>query len=116
MTESHLVHSILEEFGALPSLRIWRANVIVARTQQGRVIRAGVVGQADISGIMLPGGRRLEIECKSPTGKQRDAQRHWQAMIEKFGGLYVLARSTDDVRVALERAGTLPAWPTPASG
>lgn len=104
MSESALVQSILATFGARPDLRIWRANVLVARDASGRVVRAGVKGQADISGVLAPHGRRIEIECKTPTGRQSEDQRAWQAMIERHGGLYILARSVDDVRRALEEA------------
>jgi hypothetical protein len=63
-------------------------------------VRFGVPGQADISGILV-GGRRLEIEVKGPTGRMSDQQRKFRAMIECFGGLYILARSVDDVTQAL---------------
>lgn len=99
--EAELVSAILHTFGSRPDLRLWRANVLVARDKSGRIIRAGIKGQADISGLLAPSGRRLEIECKAGT-KQSEAQRNWQAMIEKFGGLYILARSVDDVSIALE--------------
>lgn len=99
--ESDLVQSILVRFGSRPTLRLWRANVLVARDQSGRVVKAGIKGQADISGILAPSGRRIEIECKTQTGRQTDEQRAWQWMIERMGGLYVLARSTDDVERAL---------------
>lgn len=100
MGESTLLADILLRFGSDPRLRIWRANVLVAKDKSGRVIRAGVKGQADISGILM-GGRRLEIETKSATNGQSPEQKKWQAMIERFGGLYVLARSVDDVERAL---------------
>lgn len=64
-------------------------------------MRFGTPGQADISGILAPSGRRIEIECKSATGRQSEQQRRFQAMIEKHGGLYVLARSTADVAAVL---------------
>lgn len=101
MSESDLVQAILLEFGSRPDLRIWRANVLVAQDKNGRVIRAGIKGQADISGIMRPSGRRIEIECKSPHGRQSEEQRRWQRMIEWAGGLYILARRIEDVRLAL---------------
>lgn len=100
MTETDLVNDILLEFGARPDLRIWRQNTGAARTSRGALVRFGIPGQADISGI-LSNGRRIEIECKSPHGRQTQEQRSWQAMIERFGGLYVLARSVDDVRRVL---------------
>jgi len=98
-TEREIQLAILREFGTRPSMRIWRANVGVARIGR-RVVRFGVPGQADITGI-LPGGRRIEIEVKSPTGRQTPDQVNFQRMIERFGGLYVLARSVEDVRKAI---------------
>lgn len=101
-TEKQLQHEILRVFGTRPDLRIWRANVGVARIGR-RVVRFGVPGQADITGI-LPNGRRLEIEVKAPGGRQSEDQVNFQRMIERFGGLYVLARSLEDVRKAIEHA------------
>jgi len=101
MSEQSLVAAILNRFGSRPGVRLWRANVLVARDHTGRVVRAGVTGQADISGILAPSGVRIEIECKSPTGKQSHAQRIWGDMIRKHGGIYVVARSVEDVEEAL---------------
>jgi hypothetical protein len=100
MTETALVNAILLEFGARHDLRLWRQNTGAARTQTGALVRFGIPGQADISGI-LSDGRRIEIECKSTHGRLTKEQKAWRAMIERFGGLYVLARSVDDVRQAL---------------
>jgi hypothetical protein len=44
----------------------------------------------------------LEIEVKSEDGRQTEEQRNYQSMIERFGGVYVLARSVDDVTSALQ--------------
>jgi hypothetical protein len=59
---------------------------------------------ADISGI-LHDGRRLEIECKSATGRQSPEQASFQAMIERFGGVYILARSAQDAVAQLQARG-----------
>ena len=96
MTERETQNAILREFGTRPDLRLWRQNTGAARIGR-RFIRFGVPGQADLTGI-LPGGRRVEIETKSPDGRQTPDQRAFQALIERFGGLYVLARSVEDVR------------------
>lgn len=100
MTEKQLQNAILREFGTRSDMRLWRANTGAAQIGR-RFIRFGVPGQADLTGI-LPGGRRLEIEVKSESGRQTPDQRNFQAMIERFGGLYVLARSVDDVQRAIE--------------
>jgi len=102
MTEKQLQQAILRAFGTRGDLRIWRANVGVARIGR-RVVRFGVTGQADLTGI-LPDGRRLEIEVKAPDGRQSEDQKNYQRMIERFGGLYVLARSVEDVERAVESA------------
>lgn len=104
MREADLVNAILLAWGSHPMLRIWRSNTGAA-LQHGRLVRYGVVGAADISGLMLPHGRRLEIECKSDTGKQRLAQQRYEAMITTMGGLYILARSVDDVTTVLSIIG-----------
>ena len=63
-------------------------------------MRFGLPGQADLTGI-LPGGLRLEIEVKGPGCPQTHEQRAFQRMIERFGGVYVLARSVQDVWSAI---------------
>ncbi len=102
-SEKALQNEILRAFGTLPGLRLWRANVGVARIGD-RLIRFGIPGQADLTGI-LPDGRRLEIEVKSDRGRQTPRQRAFQAMIERFGGIYILARSIHDVRERLTALG-----------
>jgi len=103
MTEKEIQNAILRTFGTLPHLRLWRANVGVARIGP-RVVRFGIPGQADLTGI-LPDGRRLEIEVKSPTGRQSPDQQAFQRIIERFNGLYILARSVEDVHRQLTAAG-----------
>lgn len=103
MTERDLVQSILLEFGALPTLRLWRQNTGAARTRTGALVRFGQPGQADIMGVLAPGGRLIAVECKTATGRQSVEQRKWGEMVTKFGGLYLVARSIDDVRAVLAR-------------
>ena len=95
MTEKQIQNFIIREFGTKSWLRIWRANVGVARINR-RVVRFGIPGQADLTGILYD-GRRVEIEIKSATGRQTQDQKNFQAIIEKFNGIYILARSINDV-------------------
>jgi hypothetical protein len=99
MTESPVQRDILRAFGTRPDMRLWRANAGAAKFK-GRLVRFGVPGQADLTGI-LPDGTRLEIETKSDVGRQSPEQVAYQRMIERFGGIYVLARSTNDVWAAI---------------
>lgn len=103
--ESALIRAVLLAIGARPDLRVWRQNVGVARMPSGRIVRFGIPGAADISGI-LHGGRRLEIECKSDTGRLSPLQYRFRRVIQHHSGLYILARSVDDV------LRELPACPT----
>lgn len=108
MREHDIQNQILRSFGTRADIRLWRANTGAAVSGR-RVVRFGVPGQADLTGI-LPGGTRLEIEVKSPTGRQSEEQRDYQHLIERFGGVYVLARSVADVERALARhSATTPA-------
>lgn len=108
-TEEKIIQNdILREFGTRPDIRLWRMNAGVSkyrdRTGKIRQVQFGVPGQADLTGI-LPDGRRLEIEVKGPTGEQSKAQIDYQRIIERFNGVYILARSCDDVDRALRTAG-----------
>lgn len=94
-----LVRRILAEIGARKDLRVWKANTGAVKTD-GRFIRFGLPGMADITGI-LAGGRRLEIEVKTGSARQTTQQKNFQEMIEHFGGIYILARSVDDVTTVL---------------
>lgn len=82
--------------GSRPYARLWRQNCgkIPVRDRTGktaRVFNAGPPkGAADISGIILPEGWRLEIEVKAGKGKRSPAQESWAAFIERSGGVYVL--------------------------
>ena len=98
MTEKQMQNEILRYLADKP-LRIWRQNTGVSK-HGNRIVRYGIPGQADLSGI-LPDGRRLEIEVKTVNGRQSTAQKNWQKMIEKFNGVYILARSVDDVKKGL---------------
>lgn len=66
-----------------------------AAYRKGQLIRYGLKGSADISGIVR-GGRRLEIEVKTGQAKQHGAQPAFERMITEFGGIYFVARSVED--------------------
>ena len=105
MTEKQIQADILATYGGKPWCRIWRHSTGVGLTPDGnQVVRYGLVGSADLSGI-LSDGRRLEIEVKSAKGRQRQQQKQFQRMIERFNGIYILARSVDDVARVLEGQG-----------
>lgn len=104
-TERTLQTAILREFGSVPWCRLWRQNSGLFLTPDGQhPVRAGIPGCADLSGI-LSDGRRLEIEVKSTRGRQSKQQLAFQRMIQRFQGVYILARSIDDVYRGLREHG-----------
>jgi len=62
-------------------------------------------GVADILGV-LPNGKFLAIEVKTQSGKQSLFQKNFQNQIEKNNGIYILARSIDDVRYIVNQDWT----------
>lgn len=81
---------------------------LVAVTDAGAAYRAGSFGAdtvpagwPDITGL-LPDGRFIGVECKSPEGRQSPVQKQMEESIRKRNGIYVLARSIDDVERAIE--------------
>lgn len=102
MRERDIQEAILRAVGALPYARVWRVNVGVFRhLHSDQVIRVGLPGMADLSGI-LACGRRLEIEVKSARGRLSEPQRRWRDMILAMRGEWLLGRSEAQVIEALE--------------
>ena len=96
MQESAVLTSVLKYLGARNDCRVWRNNTGRIADRTGRVVSFGLVGSADVIG-MQRGGQFLAVECKSDTGRQSQAQRNFQTMVESMGGLYILARSVEDL-------------------
>lgn len=109
MKETPFLRSLMGALGALPELRLWRQNagtawvpisdkgrdLLKALTRRGMVrpIDLGPpVGAADLTGIVLGSGLRLEIETKAERGRLSSEQVAWSEFIERAGGVYVLAR------------------------
>lgn len=102
MTEAEIQHAILARYGLDKRLKLWRSNSGAAQGRNGRLIRFGVKGQGDLSGI-LKNGRRLEIEVKSATGRQTPEQKAFGEMITKYNGIYMLVRSVETACSYIER-------------
>ena len=80
----------------------WRNNSGVFSPRPGSFVRAGIKGAADILCVLAPAGRLAGIECKREVGgRVSPAQKAWGEALEAVGGLYVVARSVDDVAKAL---------------
>lgn len=104
--EKQIQDAILRHFGKRPDMRLWRQNTGVGFYSGGRVVRYGRVGAADLTGL-LAGGRRIEIEVKGPTGRLTPQQCKYGKEIEQYGGIYIVARSIEDVYRGLSEHGVL---------
>lgn len=102
MNEHCIQNQILLAIGSLPWLKVWRNNSGALYDRTGKLVKFGLAGSADIIGIVKPHGRFLAIEVKAEKGRQSESQRNFQRMVEGMGGVYVLARSVEDVLKALE--------------
>lgn len=105
MAERDIQAAILAAFGARPYLRLWRQQVGATPVGTGptrRFLSFGLPGMADLSGI-LRCGRRVEVEVKAPEGRLRPEQQRWADMVQAYGGVYTVARSTDDVDRMLKK-------------
>jgi hypothetical protein len=118
MKEHPIQNAIMRTFGSHPDIRLWRQNTGVGffpdgRTGKMRKVRFGQPGQADLIGLVRPSGRWLEIEVKSETGRQTDDQKTRQRIVERMGGIYILARSVEDVWAGLAEHGVTLRQPVP---
>lgn len=103
-THAHqeLVDQILIAVGSHPRVRLWprRVGVAIPLGKQ-HPVRFGIPGETDLQGIIAPWGRLLAIEVKTGSGRLSKDQARFRNMIEKFGGLYVEARSVEDALQAV---------------
>lgn len=76
----------------------WRQNTGAA-TAGDRLVRFGIPGQSDITGVAR--GRRVDIEVKKPGGRQSAEQRTYQSRVTVAGSVYILAYSLGDVLPAI---------------
>lgn len=102
MTVRHgtLVNAVVLELSPLGIA--WKNATGVAQTEQ-RTIRYGLPGSPDIVACIK--GRFVGVECKTGSDIVRPNQSRFAAALTAAGGLYIVARSVDDVRDALKLEG-----------
>lgn len=119
MREAVLQQEIRLALGQRDDIMLFRVNVGKFRPLEGgpRVIQSAPEGTPDLLGVIhrrIFGqvgdhfavdewvGQAFGIEVKTEKGKQRTAQVAWQNAWEKRGGIYILARSLEDVYRGLD--------------
>lgn len=101
--------------GTRPDVLVWRQQSGLFRVYDSpkRIVQIGEPGIADAGMIVavtitpeMVGrtvGVAVQPEFKTKTGRQSEAQRNWQAAVEKRGGVYALVRSADEMLALVER-------------
>lgn len=74
-------------------------NVGIFNKKTGSYIPSAVKGLPDI--ICVIEGKYVGIEVKSKSGKQSDTQKDFQRELIKAGGMYLLAKSVEDVMLVI---------------
>jgi hypothetical protein len=98
MNEAQIQYQIRLALGQRDDVMLIRINVGKFRPLHGpqdRVIISAPPGTPDLLGVWS--GKALAIEVKDAKGKQRTEQVAFQRAWEARGGVYILARSVDDV-------------------
>jgi len=95
-SEGEIQKWILLELQKVDGVKVWRQNAGALRDRNGRLVRYGIPGWADISGIAAPEGWRIELEVKRPGERLSDRQCKWRRMIEAVGGIYLVAHSPEE--------------------
>lgn len=81
---------------------VWRNNTGGYRPEGSKsFIKFGTRGSADIIGVN-PSGRFIGIECKSAKGTLKPEQKLFGDRIKEKGGIYIVARSIDDLEACGE--------------
>lgn len=75
----------------------WNNPTGVFFTKNGALVKVGQLGAADIVGETSE-GRALAIEVKTGSGRLTEDQIKWRDAFVKRGGLYIEARSLEDVK------------------
>jgi hypothetical protein len=99
------VSAAIDKYLSLIGAIVIRTNAGSWQDEHGNYIYGAKAGTSDKT-VAIPAqeGRSaafLALEVKSATGRQSPAQKAYQARVEAIGGLYILARSVEDVRSAL---------------
>jgi hypothetical protein len=113
--ESTISDKIKTAISKIPNSLIFRRNVGDFETKDGRYISIGVKGEADLQGFI---GNQLCPYCDNPIhplpvavevksdakyANQSKKQKSWQTNVwERRGVLYILAKSVDDINIAIE--------------
>lgn len=100
--ETPIMKAIELAIGSRRDARIWRNNRGTA-FRGTRAVEFGIDGQADLSGVLKPSGRRLEIEVKRPGEGPNPDQIAFGKMIRESGGAWACVSSVEEAIAVVDR-------------
>lgn len=99
MSETAIQKAIRVAVNASGRAIVWRNNTGV---DVARGVRYGLGnGSADLVGMLVPSGRFLALEVKTPIGRLREDQRLWLDVVRKRGGVAACVRSVADAMAVI---------------
>ncbi len=99
-TEKATQAAILD-YLALKRIFHWRNNTGTFKPESGGFYRFGTPGSPDIFVVLPPAGQLMGIEVKDVKGRLNENQVSFKERLEAAGGIYLLARTLDDVMAVL---------------
>lgn len=96
MNKERDIQRAIIDYLELKKILFIRNNSGAFKTDWG-FYKFGKKGSPDIVAVQKGTGRFIGIECKAKGKYQTKEQKEFQRLLEKDGGLYILARSLDDV-------------------
>lgn len=76
-------------------------------TREGVPAKFGTKGASDLGATLRPRGRYCAIEIKTGAGKLTKEQRAFGKAVEAAGGIFICARSVDDVADRFREEGII---------
>jgi len=102
--EAQLMRSVLERIELVyPSVTVQRLNAgmqVLIGDGKRRVIRGSVAGTPDLL-VLMPRGRAVFFELKSPSGRVAGVQLAWHENARLLGHEVYVCRTVDEVIAAL---------------
>lgn len=102
-SEAEVQAGVISYLHSRPEIFFWRQNSGAYSPRPGQFLQFGMRGVPDILGVQAPTGRMIGIEVKREVGgKVSPAQKSFGETMKKFGGVYIVARSIEDVKEGLK--------------
>jgi hypothetical protein len=80
----------------------WRQNSGAYKSEAGTWVRYGFTGCPDIIAVAKGTGQFVGIECKAGKNDLSEHQKRFRDRLEAEGGLYIVARSVDELEAHRE--------------